>query len=87
MVVNVDHLNDLPGDDRVENLEPACFWCNANRSWFPLVFDEDRWRTLRAMLGQVHPAHRPHLPTLAALFLGVDEASIWETIKAAQEAA
>lgn len=68
--INVDHLNGTPGDDRVENLVPACAWCNSNRQWAmalaPVWFERFcRW------FGQIHPAQRPNLPAIVGEILGI----------------
>lgn len=61
LVINVDHINSTPGDDRLENLRPLCFWCNAHRPFIEkhhLSFEEliDRW-------GDLPPIERPNLTT------------------------
>lgn len=73
--VNVDHLNEQPGDDRVENLAASCYWCNSNRSWVPWINGEPTWREIIAMYSAQHPAERPDLrPVVAAMFnLEADE--------------
>jgi hypothetical protein len=57
-VINVDHVNGTPGDDRRENLVPSCWWCNINRSWLPKAAPKE-WDRLRRLLGPVPPWQRP----------------------------
>lgn len=64
-VVNVDHLNGTPGDDRPENLEPACFWCNANRQWLA-----DRFPGLQPSLVKWFRHTEPHLRPHPAEVIG-----------------
>jgi hypothetical protein len=56
--INVDHLNEDRQDNRVTNLVPSCWYCNANRSWSriaPLVW----LRLIRSHhITTVHPAER-----------------------------
>lgn len=58
-VVNVDHLNSTPGDDRVDNLVPACGWCNAHRNYMPNVAPSI-WSMLLRNLADTHPSKRPN---------------------------
>lgn len=55
--INVDHLNEDRQDNRITNLVPSCWWCNANRSWSriaPLM-----WQRARREFLQVPPNERP----------------------------
>jgi hypothetical protein len=38
--INIDHINEIKGDDRLDNLTAACFWCNLLKSGWPLTHDE-----------------------------------------------
>jgi hypothetical protein len=59
-VVNVDHINDVPGDDRVENLQPLCAWCNGARAQYgPAVV---AW--VAGYVGHIPPAQRLWVSTL-----------------------
>ena len=55
--INVDHINNTPGDDRLENLTAACSWCNKFRAFLPLAQDEH----LEAInkYAELHPTERP----------------------------
>lgn len=68
--VNVDHLNDTPGDDRAENLVVACWWCNANRSWVVQDFGGKAWRRIAELHARTPPSHRPNLPGICEAFTG-----------------
>jgi len=55
--INVDHINNTPGDDRIDNLTAACGWCNRFRAFWPLAKDEH----IEAInkYAELHPADRP----------------------------
>jgi hypothetical protein len=64
-VVNVDHINELPGDDRPENLQPLCSWCNKTRGQYgPSVIG---WLA-EVILRGTHPAERPPIEKLVNEF-------------------
>lgn len=55
--INIDHINEIKGDDRIENLRPSCSWCNLLKSGWPLTYDEhleaiQKW-------GHIKPERRP----------------------------
>lgn len=56
--INVDHMNELKGDDRVENLRVLCGWCNVNRGRFE---DDsvDEWRSVVETYAEIEPWKRP----------------------------
>lgn len=76
--INVDHLNEIPGDDRVENLAASCGWCNSNRGWAERRAPE-LWAQLQYDYGNVHPAQRPNPLHLIAAELGFDPAALRQT--------
>jgi hypothetical protein len=55
--INVDHFNEIKGDDRIENLHPSCYWCNLLKSGWPLTFEE-HWRAIQ-QYGHIAPVDRP----------------------------
>lgn len=65
-VVNVDHINSAPGDDRLENLRPLCYWCNSNREFCEARFD---YQTAARMFCKVAPWDRPNLRRLASVII------------------
>ena len=69
--INVDHLNGIPGDDRVENLATACFWCNANREWVVTDHGETAWLRIAELHADAHPDTRPYLPAVCEAFTGL----------------
>ena len=38
--INIDHINEIKGDDRLDNLTFACSWCNMFKSAWPLAYHE-----------------------------------------------
>ena len=34
------HINEIKGDDRLDNLTTACSWCNVLKSGWPLTYAE-----------------------------------------------
>jgi len=56
--INIDHFNEIKGDDRIENLHPSCYWCNLLKSGWPLTFEE-HWRSINRY-GHISPWDRPH---------------------------
>lgn len=72
VVINVDHLNETPGDDRPENLVPSCFWCNVNRGWMQQIAP-GLWQKVRRAYRSTHPSKRPHPRVFIAFACGVDE--------------
>lgn len=56
--INIDHFNEVKGDDRIENLLPACFWCNLFKSGWPLTFEE-HWRAINRY-AHIAPQNRPN---------------------------
>lgn len=59
-LINADHLNDTPGDDRPENLAPACGWCNIHRGWVQDLAPHIWTQALR-YLHTIAPWDRPNL--------------------------
>lgn len=55
--IHVDHINDIAGDDRLDNLTPACHWCNLIKSTWPITYHEH----MEAIdnYGHLHPVNRP----------------------------
>lgn len=79
-IINVDHINGVPGDDRPENLRPLCWWCNVNRQWAeeyaPVWYDRlCRW------FGGLHPAVRPDMHRLVEEVIGYDPLAAYRRTK------
>ena len=70
-VINVDHLNDVKGDDRLENLAPACFWCNRNRKSAPPIAP-GLWLWAQRSMRSIAPIDRPEFAELLAFVEGAD---------------
>jgi hypothetical protein len=53
----VDHINDIKGDDRLDNLTIACNWCNLLKSTWPIGYHEH----MEAIddYAHLHPNDRP----------------------------
>ncbi len=88
--VNVDHINGIPGDDRIENLRPLCGWCNANRNWAE-TFAPDEWHdTIRNQRPTQQlsspPWDRPDFITLLSIEWGIGIADLFPLIEAHREA-
>jgi len=55
--INIDHFNEVKGDDRIENLLASCFWCNLFKAGWPLTFEEHQRAIHR--YNHKHPSTRP----------------------------
>jgi hypothetical protein len=55
--INVDHLNADRLDNRTDNLVPACWYCNANRSWADIA--PGLWATMLRQFRHIDPNERP----------------------------
>jgi hypothetical protein len=85
LAINIDHINETKGDDRLENLRPSCFWCNLLKSGYPLTHDEhqaaiQRWK-------HHHPNDRPSPMTILVEEWGIGVIDIYhnlELVKAQQ---
>lgn len=65
-VINADHLDGNPENNSPENLVPACWWCNINRSWAESY--PDFWYKWIRWMASVPPAVRPNLVEIALDF-------------------
>ena len=69
VAVNVDHVNNIKGDDRIENLAPSCYWCNLFKMSWGYAYEE--WAEAVARYGHLPPAHRPPVLTVLVEQLGI----------------
>jgi hypothetical protein len=72
--INIDHVNEVKGDDRLENLQPLCYWCNLFKSGWPLTDTEhadaiEQWC-------DTHPAQRPNPSKLLIDMWGLGPADV-----------
>ncbi len=81
--VHVDHLNAVPGDDRPENLAPACIWCNTNRSWGEWLFEKWRrvhgspsWADVLDLVASTPPWERPNGYAVANQLIGASAENV-----------
>lgn len=72
--INVDHFNEVKGDDRIENLFPSCYWCNLFKSGWPLTFEE-HWRAIHRF-AHLEPWVRPSMFTILIEEWGIDTNSV-----------
>jgi hypothetical protein len=54
----VDHLNERRTDNDIRNLVPACWYCNANRSWSRIA--PRAWQRFITQVRSTHPNQRPN---------------------------
>jgi len=73
--VNIDHFNEVKGDDRIENLLAACSWCNRFKSGWPLT-SEEHWRAIYRY-GHLAPWDRPEIYPILVEEWGLDFDSIY----------
>jgi hypothetical protein len=69
--VNVDHINGVKGDDRLENLRPLCAWCNVNRNWSETAAPIE-WAETIAAIGVIPPWDRLPFVQILAPQWGID---------------
>ena len=55
--INIDHINNTPGDDRIENLTSACGWCNTFKAQWPYAKPEHQQAIKQHQ--HTHPTQRP----------------------------
>lgn len=77
--INVDHINDTPGDDRPENLTASCYWCNLFKSAWHVAFDEHQQAITEH--GTTHPAQRPYITRVLEHAWGIGQFDVWHLIK------
>ena len=76
--IYADHINGIKGDDRPENLQVACYWCNLHRNWAEPLFPHAWAKVLEENLG-VPPGERPWLGKVWGARWGWD-ADKWKRI-------
>lgn len=69
-VICVDHIDNNPDNNSVENLLPSCWWCNANKDWIDHTTNAGFWIALMKTFADVHPMHRP-TPMYLAEYVGI----------------
>ena len=72
--VNIDHINEIKGDDRPDNLTFTCYWCNLLKSYWPLAYHEH----MEAIdtYADTHPDDRPYPMTILTDAWGIGYADI-----------
>lgn len=83
--VNVDHFNEVKGDDRIENLFASCYWCNLLKSGWPLTFEE-HWRAIHRF-GHIEPWRRPDPSNVLIDEWGIDFNSVLLNLQLNRETA
>lgn len=77
--INIDHINDIKGDDRLDNLTPACHWCNTMKATWPIAYHEH----MQAIdnYGHLNPNDRPSTFTLLVDAWGMTHTDVAYNLK------
>jgi hypothetical protein len=82
--INVDHINGIKGDDRLDNLRVLCGWCNSNRNWAERICP-DEWQQCTREFASIAPWERQVFICWLAVEWGIGSTDLLWAVRAEME--